>query len=52
MGWLSFTDDQDDWAHEHEGYVQGVVRADFGWRDLGIDDRQTFTSHEFRIQIA
>ena len=31
MGWLMFDDDQsDDWSSDHEGYVQAVVRSEWG----------------------
>ena len=53
MGWLMFDDDQsDDWSSDHEGYVQAVVRSEWGWRDLSLDDRRSYTCAEFWVQIA
>jgi len=50
MGW--FILDGADGENDHEGYLQGVVRDDWGWRDLGLDDVGTLASHEFRVQVA
>lgn len=45
MGWCNDDDD-------HEGYVQGVVRSGYGWRDLGLDDTATLDATQFCIQVA
>lgn len=45
MGWIR------DGMEDHEGFVAMVVRDDWRWRELGIDDRAIPTDeHGYKVQ--
>lgn len=49
MGWVC-CDLPGDLGYEHEGYLVGVIRDGFGWRDLRAEDgRVAYLSH---VQVA